>query len=676
MTTATDHEAAPGAADIQLSTLMEAAVEAIGGVPRPGQQTMAEAVDTSMSGGRHLLVQAGTGTGKSLAYLVPALRHALVSGRPVVISTATIALQTQIVRKDLPRLVEAVAPHLPRTPTFALLKGRANYLCRHKIDGGYPVDIDPGALFAEASTDPSRSGSERLGDQVKRLREWSEETDSGDRDSLEDAVSDRAWRQVSVTGSQCLGGTCPMVESCFAERSRELAREVDIVVTNHALLAIDAFDSHGIIPEHDVVVFDEAHDLSGRVTSAVTDVLNPGMLRGTVRDLRGLGVAGTALDDASEELRESLELAPDGRVIGPLPDRLADAIQQLRIEARTAHSDAKDAGDDTTTGTAGTRKTVRANLQEIIDVCERLGAPADDDVVSVSHSQATGRSSIQVAPLSVAGAMRGAILEHRTAVLTSATLALGNRFEPAAGEVGLARVDRIGAEEVPIAADTGAWAGVDVGSPFDYRRQGILYTARHLPPPGREGPSTAMLDHLTELVEASGGGALCLFSSRRGAELAAEHVRARLDLTIEVQGEDSMANLVRNFREDEDASLFGTLTLWQGVDVAGRALRLVTIDRIPFPRPDDPLTAARQERISRHGGNGFMSISAQHAALLLAQGSGRLIRSQEDRGMVAVLDPRLATARYAGFLRESMPPLWPTTDPEVALGALRRLAEG
>ena len=292
MTTATDHEAAPGAADIQLSTLMEAAVEAIGGVPRPGQQTMAEAVDTSMSGGRHLLVQAGTGTGKSLAYLVPALRHALVSGRPVVISTATIALQTQIVRKDLPRLVEAVAPHLPRTPTFALLKGRANYLCRHKIDGGYPVDIDPGALFAEASTDPSRSGSERLGDQVKRLREWSEETDSGDRDSLEDAVSDRAWRQVSVTGSQCLGGTCPMVESCFAERSRELAREVDIVVTNHALLAIDAFDSHGIIPEHDVVVFDEAHDLSGRVTSAVTDVLNPGMLRGTVRDLRGLGVAG------------------------------------------------------------------------------------------------------------------------------------------------------------------------------------------------------------------------------------------------------------------------------------------------------------------------------------------------------------------------------------------------
>ena len=671
MTSAPEHPVAPAAADVPLSDLMEAAVMAVGGSPRPGQQAMAEAVDTAMSGGRHLLVQAGTGTGKSLAYLVPALRHALVSGRPVVVSTATIALQTQIVRKDLPRLAEALAPHLPRTPTFALLKGRANYLCKHKIAGGYPVDIEPGALFAEASADPARTGGEKLGAQVKRLREWAEETDTGDRDSLEDAVSDRAWRQVSVTGSQCIGASCPMVQDCFAERSREVAREVDVVVTNHALLAIDAFDNHGIIPDHDVVVFDEAHDLTARVTSAVTDVLSPGMLRATVRELRGLGVAATALDDAGEELRAALELAPDGRVLGDLPERLADAVGHLRVEARTAHSDAKDAGDESS---AGARKTVRANLQEIIDVCERLTDPGEDDVVSVSRGQATGRATLQVAPLSVAGAMRGAILEDRTAVLTSATLALGGRFEPAAGEVGLARAGRIAEDEIPRREDSGAWAGIDVGSPFDYRRQGILYTARHLPPPGREGPTPAMLDHLTELVEASRGGALCLFSSRRGAELAAEHVRARLDMTIAVQGEDSMANLVRTFREEEDASLFGTLTLWQGVDVAGRSLRLVTIDRIPFPRPDDPLMSARQERIAAHGGNGFMAVAAQHAALLLAQGAGRLIRTESDRGMVAVLDPRLATARYGGFLREAMPPLWPTADPEVALGALRRLA--
>src|SRR5690606_25233830 len=422
------------------------------------------------SGGRHLLVQAGTGTGKSLGYLVPAMRHALVTGRPVVISTATIALQTQIVRKDLPRLAEALAPHLPRTPTFALLKGRANYLCKHKIAGGYPVDIEPGALFSEASSDPSRTGGEKLGTQVKRLREWAEETDTGDRDSLEDAVSDRAWRQVSVTGNQCIGTSCPMIQDCFAERSREVAREVDVVVTNHALLAIDSFDRHGIIPEHDVVVFDEAHDLTARVTSAVTEVLNPGMLRGAVRELRGLGVAATALDDAGEELRAALELAPDGRVLGDLPDQLADAVGHVRVEARAAHSDAKDAGDDSS---AGARKTVRANLQEIIDVCERLSDPGEDDVVSVSRGQATGRASLQVAPLSVAAAMRGAILEDRTAVLTSATLALGGRFEPAAGEVGLARRGRVAEDEVPAAEDSGAWAGIDVGSPFDYRRQGI-----------------------------------------------------------------------------------------------------------------------------------------------------------------------------------------------------------
>src|SRR5699024_1414862 len=287
---------APQATSAPLSTLMDAAVAAIGGTSRTGQRKMAEAVDTAMSGQRHLLVQAGTGTGKSLAYLVPALRHALVSGRPVVISTATIALQTQIVRKDLPQLVEALAPHLPRTPTFSLLQRRANYLCRHKRDGGYPADVDAGALFGEVSAEPSRTGGERLREQVRRLRAWAEETDTGDRDSLTDAVSDRAWRQVSGTGAPFLGHPCPNVESCFV--------------------------AHGIIPEHDVVVFDAAHDLTARVTSAVTETLTPGMVRGTLRDLRGLGMAATALDDAGEELREALALAPDGRVLGDLPERL------------------------------------------------------------------------------------------------------------------------------------------------------------------------------------------------------------------------------------------------------------------------------------------------------------------------------------------------------------------
>ncbi len=657
-----------------LDVLMDAAVAAVGGSRREGQTAMAEAVDLAMDGQRHLLVQAGTGTGKSLAYLVPALRHAVVTGRTVVVSTATIALQSQIVRKDLPRLVEALAPLLPRTPTYSLLKGRANYVCQHKASGGYPDDLDPQALFTEAAVDPALGSSERLGDQVRRLREWAETTDTGDRDDLATAVSDRAWRQVSVTGPQCLGSTCPMVESCFAERSRAIARDVDLVITNHALMAVDAFNGHAILPEHDVLVVDEAHDLVDRVTGAVTEVLTHGMVRGAVRDLRGLGVAATALDDAGEQLRAALEQMPDGRVIGPLPPLMLDALVLLRAQAHEAHADAKDAGDPHASTTAGARKAVRANLQAIIDVCERLAAPADDDVVSVAHSEATGRSSLQVAPLSVASPMRGTVLEDRTVVMTSATLALGGRFEPPAGSVGLRADDREDALAAARGDDRSAWRGLDVGSPFDYRRQGILYVARHLPPPGREGPSLAMLDHLTELLEASRGGALCLFSSRRGAELAAEHVRARTALPIGLQGEDSLSSLVRDFSADEATSLFGTLSLWQGVDVQGRACRLVTIDRIPFPRPDDPLTAARQERWSQRGGNGFMAISAQHAALLMAQGAGRLIRSGEDRGMVAVLDPRLATKRYGAFLTTAMPPMWRTDDPATALAALERLA--
>jgi ATP-dependent DNA helicase DinG len=653
---------------------MRAAVEAVGGSPREGQSTMAGAVDQAMDGGRHLLVQAGTGTGKSLAYLVPALRHAMLTGRPVVVSTATVALQTQIVRKDLPRIVEALAPHLPRVPSFGLLKGRGNYVCMHKLEGGYPSEVEPGALFSAVPGDPARDGtSERLGEQVRRLREWAGTTDTGDRDDLEVPVSDRAWRQVSVSGSHCLGSHCPLVDQCFTERNRALAREVDLIVTNHALLAIDAFDNHGIIPDHDVVVFDEAHVLVDRITGAVTETLTAPMVRSVVRDLRGLGMAATALDDAGEAFGTALSNLPDGRVIGRLSAEVLDAVDTLRIEARTAHTDAKDLGGDTA-GAAGARKTARANLQEILDVCDRLEDPGQDDVVSVSHSEQTGRSSLQVAPLSVAGPMRGKILDPRTAVLTSATLALGGRFETPAGEIGLAARNRTDPTQISATGSRDAWAGLDVGSPFAYRKQGILYIARQLPPPGREGPSLEMLDHLVELIEASGGGALCLFSSRRGAETAAQHVRARIDLPVGLQGEDTMSRLVSDFRENDAASLFGTITLWQGVDVQGHSCRLVTIDRIPFPRPDDPLVSARQERVTAHGGNGFMAVPAHHAALLMAQGAGRLIRSREDRGMVAVLDPRLATARYGRVLVDAMPPLWPTQDPQVALAALGRLA--
>jgi ATP-dependent DNA helicase DinG len=247
-------------------------------------------------------------------------------------------------------------------------------------------------------------------------------------------------------------------------------------------------------------------------------------------------------------------------------------------------------------------------------------------------------------------------------VLTSATLALGGSFEPMARQWGLP------------AGPSQTWSGLDVGSPFDHPRSGILYIARHLPPPGRDGLPSAYLDELRELIDAAGGRTLGLFSSMRAARKAADELRGAIGFPVLCQGDDATSQLVRQFAADESTCLFGTLSLWQGVDVPGRSLQLVVIDRIPFPRPDDPLASARQRAIAAHGGNGFMAVAASGAALLLAQGTGRLLRTGTDRGVVAILDPRLATARYAGFLRASLPPYWTTTDPGVVRAALRRLA--
>jgi ATP-dependent DNA helicase DinG len=316
-------------------------------------------------------------------------------------------------------------------------------------------------------------------------------------------------------------------------------------------------------------------------------------------------------------------------------------------------------------------------------VAERMAALSPQDVVWVADRERFGREA-HVAPLSVSGLMRSSVFAEHTAVLTSATLKLGGDFSAVAASVGLRADERVesaaqleAAQETIDDADVALpWRAIDVGSPFDYRRQGILYVARSMPPPGRDGISEAALAEVAELVWAAGGRTLGLFSSRRAAEAAAVHVRKQLPkMTILCQSDAQLSELTRRFAADEETSLFGTLSLWQGVDVPGPTCQLVIIDRIPFPRPDEPLTVARQRAVSEAGGNGFMAVAASHAALLLAQGSGRLIRRMTDRGMVAVLDPRLLTARYGSFLRASMPGMWLTTNRETAIQALRRLSQ-
>jgi len=658
--------------------LLAAAVSALGGAARPGQEQMAAAVASAVQTGEHLLVQAGTGTGKSLGYLVPLVEHAMASGTTAVVSTATLALQAQVVDRDLPRLAGALEPLLGRRPTFEIVKGRSNYVCKQKLGGGFPDD--PGdTLFGGAEGAAGSAGAAGgppspvswLGREVARLHEWAAETETGDRDELDPGVSDRAWRQVSVSARECLGATrCPMGADCFVEASRARSKEVDLVVTNHALLAIDAFEDRAILPEHDVVVVDEAHELADRVTSVVSGALSGPSVTAAASAARRQAKADTArLDAAGEDLGALLEGAEAGRFTAGLPEGVAAAVVAVRDAARGVLSELKPEPGASAEDSGGLQ-VARAAVTDVFDVAERLAevVPRGPDVAWLSVAESgpvaarhTTRT-LHVAPLTVAGMLREKLFGDRTVVLTSATLALGGTFDSAAGAVGLR------------GAGAPSFTGLDVGSPFDYPRQAILYTAAHLPAPGRDGAAPVVVDELAALIEAAGGRTLGLFSSRRAAEAAAAAMRERLDVPVLCQGEDSIASLVRRFTADEETCLFGTLSLWQGVDVPGPSCSLVVLDRIPFPRPDDPLASARAEAAARAGGNGFLAVSATHAALLLAQGAGRLVRSTSDRGVVAVLDSRLATARYAGFLRASLPPLWPTTDREVVLGALRRLA--
>lgn len=599
-------------------------------------------------------MQAGTGTGKSLAYLVPAIDHAMHTGNPAIVATATLALQAQIVDRDLPRIAQDLQPLVGRTPTFALVKGRSNYLCVNKLQGGFPDD-DEDTLLAMGQVDRERS---RLADEVMRLREWAEMTESGDRDELVPGVSNRAWRQVSVSAQECLGSKCPMVAECFVELSRAAAAEVDVIVTNHSFMAIDAFEGRRMLPEHDLLIIDEAHELTDRITSTVTDELTSGSVALAARRA-GKGEAAARLAETEELLALTLGELPDGK-LRQLPDRLVTILQLVRDAARATVSEIK---PDKQAEPEGATQVALAAVEEVFDCAERILEERELDVVWVSHDQRRG-AVLRVAPMSVAMMVRDKIFDERTVVLTSATLELGGTFDAVAGTIGLR------------GAGAPAWQGLDVGSPFDYPKQGIAYVAQHLPPPGRDGAAPEVFDEIERLIRAAGGRTLGLFSSRRAAEAAAEQMRERLsdtDISVLCQGDDQLPTLVREFASQASTVLFGTLSLWQGVDVPGSALQLVIIDRIPFPRPDDPLASARTEAIGRMGGNGFMAVSATHAALRLAQGAGRLIRRGDDRGVVAFLDSRMMTARYAGFLQRSLPPYYPTTDTTLVLGALARL---
>ncbi|WP_130873914.1 ATP-dependent DNA helicase [[Pseudopropionibacterium] massiliense] len=648
--------------------ILDRVVSGIGGGERPGQAAMVTAVAESLEGGTHLLVQAGTGTGKSLGYLAPALARIVEHDETIVIATATLALQAQLAGSDIPAVLAAVEQMTGKRPRSCLLKGRNNYACLFRARGEVAEGGQGTLLGAAELSESSASGNpSKLGVEVLALREWVEEQllagGTGDRDDAPSHTT-TAWQQVSIPTRECPGASrCPFGAECFVERSRESARAADLIVTNHALVAINAMHGGTALPEHEALIIDEAHELTGRLTTAATGELGAGATERVVK--RCLAWLGGDLLDAVGELRDALADSPTGRITGvdvPLPV----ACAALRDASRRAISElGRDRDNPERSQAAGA-------LGETFDISERIARLADQDVVWVSRSDQVGETA-HVAPLSVAGLLREHVFGRATTVLTSATLTLGGDFRAFATSIGLSPAGEPGGGAGGTGEPT-SWRGIDVGSPFDYARQGILYAAAALPPPGRDGLTDAVLAEIAQLVWAAGGRTLGLFASRRNAEQAVTYCRRVLpELEFLCQGDAQLSELQQSFRERPATSLFGTMSLWQGVDVPGETCQLVIIDKIPFPRPDDPLMQARKKAVDDAGGNGFMAVAATHAALLLAQGAGRLIRREDDRGVVAILDPRVVRARYGGFLTSSLPGFWRTKDLDIAANALLRL---
>ena len=655
----------------KVRSALSAAVFAIEGSPREGQIEMAEAVANALSDRHHLLVQAGTGTGKSLAYLVPALVH----GKKVLVATATLALQRQLVERDLPRVKDALEKELKRTISFAVYKGVGNYLCLQKMNA------DDGTADSEVLVDISS-----LEKDARRLREWAAKPGiSGDRDDAPE-VDRRVWLANSTSGRECVGADeCRFGRECFAVNAKARAQTADIVVTNHTLLAIEIVDSHPILPERDAVILDEAHEFMDRTTQAVTEELTSGRVARAANMVRrhmpgkladAFVKAAEGFADAMDEYGQDYRMRNDEeRKLNELPDALAAPVRKIKESAEAVIAKINADSDIVDPDSLADRARVKGAVNEIKTTAQKMMRMGESQVLWYEPTFST----LYLAPLAVSHVLRENLFTQTPVIATSATLTVGKSFDPIARSLGI--LTSASAEED---SDEDDWSidpsnvqMLDVGSPFDFANQGMLYLPKELPEPGRDGPSKEALVELGELIDAAGGRTLALFSSWRGVEMADEHLRrvlAELPIAIITQKRgDSVGALVERFANDPTSILLGTMSLWQGVDVPGPSCTLVAIDRIPFPRPDDPVMSARAAEADAAGGSGFMQVSLPRAALLLAQGTGRLIRSVEDRGVVAILDSRIVNKRYGSILLNSMPPLWRTSDGKTVKESLKRL---
>lgn len=624
-----------------------AAVAALAGVTaalpaaedRPGQRDMAERVATAIEHRRHLVVQAGTGTGKTLAYLVPAI----VSGKRTIVATATKALQDQLATKDLPFLSEQLAEQGIELD-WAVLKGRSNYICLQRLR----ETNDPAQTQLDLD---EMSATTKL--EIKQLGEWAAGSPTGDQAELDWNPSDTSWRAVSVGSDECPGADrCPMGQECFAEQARRHAQVADVIVVNTHLYGLHVGSGGVILPEHEVVVFDEAHVLEDIMSDTVGVQIAPGRfvtVGATVRRFLEDPQLVGAITDLASVIREALSPFANQRLATPLPDPIVDALHEAQLRlTRIGEAVQK---IETGVEDAQQRK-LRAQriITRTMESVEAALATGDGTVPFVSGSRDNPR--LEIAPLDVGPTLSAGVWAQHTAILTSATIpsSLSRR-------VGLPETNTDEA---------------DVGSPFDYDTQAMLYCAVHLPPPKSPKFRDAVADELIALIEAAGGRTLALFTSWAAMDDAVEKVRDKISVPILTQRDLPKPALIAKFADSQETCLFATTGMFQGVDVPGSTLSLVVIDKLPFPRPDDPLLSARREQL---GAGAFSEIDVPRAATLLAQASGRLIRNATDRGVVAVLDSRLGTARYRWDIVKALPPMKRTRERSEVEAFLRSLRE-
>lgn len=603
---------------------------------REGQHRMARLVEEAIAAKRHLVVQAGTGTGKTLAYLVPAL----TTGASVVVATATKALQDQLATKDLPFLAE----HLGIDFDWAILKGRSNYVCMQRLRE--VADPAQGELEVDSMAVVTKA-------EIKKLAAWAETSETGDQAELDWTPSDNAWRSVSVGSDECPGAErCPQGDVCFAEQARRRSQAADVTVVNTHLYGLNVASDGAILPDHDVVIFDEAHVLEDVMSDTVGVEISPGRfvaLSATIRKIIEDPQLVGSVAELGEGLRDALSPHVGERLATPLPD----SIQEPLYDARLKLAAANDVIVSLTTKSEDAKQrqlraqTMTARSMQQLDIAIE---GREGYVAFVSGSRDSPR--LEVAPLDVGPTMDEGVWKRRTAILTSATIpsSLSTRVGISAADVDV----------------------VDVGSPFDYESNSMLYCAIHLPNPNAPEFRAKANDELEALIRAAGGRTLALFTSYKAMDEAAEAMRSRLDNEILTQRDMPKPALVKAFADTESTCLFATAGLFQGVDVPGTTLSLVVIDRIPFPRPDDPLLSARRDQLGR---NAFSEIDIPRASMMLAQAAGRLIRSSTDTGVVAVMDPRLGKANYRWDIVKALPPMKRTRHREEVEEFLRTITE-